>query len=141
MFAVFFKMIGGIKGVAIIAALLAVGGWAFVQKNNVKKANLARDQAIVQRDAAGVERDKAIAVARVNAATIKQLETEKKLADDSLVALDGLYKASLKRTNTREIIIREQASNPANQVGLSPVLQATVNDILADRAARRGEVK
>lgn len=135
----FFSLIGGIKGVGIILLVIALGGWAWTQKRNVEKAELARDQAIAQRDMAGIERDKAIAAAQINDATIKRLEQEK---DDINKALNSL--ASAKETNrtntvTREVIIQNQATVPANAAQTAPVLSAIIAEVQNDRVRRRAQ--
>ena len=43
------SLIGGVKGLVVIALLLALGSWAAVQKINLSKAETARDQAIALR--------------------------------------------------------------------------------------------
>jgi len=134
----FLSLIGGIKGIATIALLLALGGWAFMQKRNVEQANLARDQAIAQRDQAAVERDKAIAAAQASAVTVKRLEQEKKDINDALNKLAAAKQQNAQNTVTREVIIQQQATVPANSAQAAPVIGAIISAVQDDRVRRRG---
>lgn len=135
----FLSFIGGIKGVAIIILLVALGGWAFTQKRNVEKAELARDQAIAQRDMAGIERDKAINAARVNADTITRLEQEKRDINEALNSLAQAKEKNATNTVTREVIIQNQASVPANSAQAAPVLGSIIDEVQKDRVRRRAQ--
>jgi len=137
--AAFLSLIGGIRGIAVIALLLALGGWAFTQKRHVEQAELARDQAIAQRDQAAVERDKAIAAAQVNDATIKRLEQEKKDINDALNTLASAKETNRENTVTREVIIQNQANVPANSAQAAPVLGSIIAEVQADRVRRRAQ--
>ena len=133
----FFNLIGGIKGIAIILLIAALGGYVYVQKRNVEKAELARDQAIAQRDSVVVERDKAIAAARTNADTIDRLQEEKA---DINTALNNLAAAQVANRNTtvkRQTTINSQAAVPANAAQVAPTVGDTIDDIQQSRAARR----
>jgi len=133
----FLSLIGGIKGVAIIVILLAVSAWAYTLKSDVTKANLARDQAITQRDQAGVERDKAIAAAKTNADTIDRLQVEK---NDINTALNNLAQAKeTNRTNTvtRQTVIQSASTVPANTAAAAPVLGQIITEVQNDRDRRR----
>jgi FtsZ-interacting cell division protein ZipA len=134
----FLNLIGGIKGIAVILLIVAVGAWAFTQKRNVEKAELARDQAIAERDQAAVQRDKAIEAARVNEQTIARLEQEKELANFALNTLQQARDSNRTNTVTREVIIQNQASVPANAAQAAPVLGSIIEEIQADRNRRRG---
>lgn len=133
----FFSLIGGFKGIAIILLIAALGGYVYVQKRNVEKAELARDQAIAQRDSVVVERDKAIAAARTNAETIDRLQVEK---DDINTALNNLAAAQVANRNTtvkRQNTINSQAAVPANAAQVAPTVGDTIDDIQQARAVRR----
>lgn len=134
-----FRLLGGIKGIGMILLIIAIGGWAFTQKRNVTKAELARDQAIVQRDMAGIERDKAITAARTNAETVTRLEQEKKDINDALNKLALAKEANRTNTVTREVIIQNQASVPANAAQAAPVLGAIIDEVQRDRTRRRAQ--
>ena len=132
-----FNLIGGIKGIAIILLIVALGGYVYVQKRNVEKAELARDQAIAQRDSVAVERDKAIAAAKTNADTIDRLQEEKA---DINTALNNLAAAQVVNRNTtvkRQTTINSQASVPANAAQVAPTVGDTIDDIQRARLARR----
>lgn len=134
-----FGLLGGIKGIGMILLIIAIGGWAFNLKHNVTKAELARDQAIVQRDMAGAQRDKAIAAAQVTAETNVRLEQEKA---DINTALNNLAKAKeTNRTNTvtREVVIQNQSTVPANSARAAPVLVSIIKEVQGDRDRRRAQ--
>jgi len=135
----FFGLIGGLKGIAVIALILLVGGWAFTQKRAVEKAELARDQAIVQRDMAGQQRDKAIAAAQLSDATITRLEQEKKDINDALNTLALAKETNRTNTVTREVIIQNQATVPANSAQAAPVLGSIIAEVQRDRVRRRAQ--
>lgn len=135
--AAIFELIGGFKGLAIIALVIALGGYLFVQKQHVKSAELARDQAIAQRDQAATERDKAIAVAQENALTIKRLEQEKVDINDALNKLAAAKETTRVVTVTRQELINKQADVPANKAVVAPVLSDIIASIQQDRLARR----
>ena len=137
MFSTILTLIGGIKGLAVIALIIAVGSWAFVQTNKVRKAELARDEAIVQRDQTALQRDKAIEVSRVNEATISRLEQEKMLVNQALNTLQQARDTNRTNTVTREVIIQSQAGVPENAAVTAPVLGSIVVEVQADRQRRR----
>lgn len=132
-----FGLIGGIKGIAVIGLILLVGGWAFTQKRAVEKAELARDQAIVQRDQTARERDEAIAANKINTETIGQLEQEKADVNTALNNLAEAVERNRQTTVTREVIIQEQSTVPANAAKAAPILGTVIKNIQADRDRRR----
>lgn len=134
-----FSFLGGIKGIALIVLVLAVGGWVWNQKNNLDKAILERDTAIAQRDMVAVERDKAIAAARTNAETIARLEEDKRNVNEALNNLARARETNAQNTVTREVIIQNQATVPANASRAAPVLGAIVSEIQTDRDRRRAQ--
>lgn len=127
--------IGGIIGLTLV---LAVGGWLFQQRRNLERVTAQRDQAIAQRDQAAVARDRAIAVAKENAATITRLQEEQELINQALNTLSSAREATRERTITREVIIRDQASVPANAAQTAPVISAIIEEVQAERLRRRG---
>ena len=133
-----FTLIGGFKGVAIIALIVALGGWIGVQKFNLSRAETARDQAIAERDMAAQQRDKAIAAAKVNEDTIKNLQQERDLANQALNSLQSARNTARTNTVNRETIIQSQAGVPANQAITAPVIGAIIADVQTDRLRRRG---
>ena len=136
--AAFLSLIGGVKGLVVIALLLALGSWAAVQKINLNKAEAARDTAIAQRDEAAVARDKAIAAAKANEATITRLQQEKELTNQALNTLQAAKNTNKANTGARETIILSGAGLPANSAVAAPVLGAIVSEVQADRYSRRG---
>ena len=134
------SLIGGVKGIVIIALLLGLGSYVALQKYNLGKAETARDAAIVQRDQAGVERDKAIAAAKVNEATISRLQQEKDLVNQALNSLQAARDTNRTNTVTREVIIQNQAAVPGNAAIAAPVLGSIIEELQADRNRRRGIV-
>lgn len=134
-----FDLIGGIKGVALIALTIALAGWAWNMKRDVEQAELARDQAIAQRDAAGIQRDKAIAAAKTNDETVKRLEDEKRDINSALNALAEAREGNRSNTVTREIIIQEQSGVAANSAVAAPVLGTIIAEVQDDRVRRRSK--
>lgn len=137
--AAFLEIIGGIKGIIVIIVFVAVGAWAYTQKRNYDKAILERDTAISQRDTAGAERDKAILAAKTNADTIARLEQDKLDINFALNKLAEAKETSRKNTVTREVIIQNQATIPANAAVVAPVIGTIINEIQNDRVRRRGQ--
>lgn len=139
MLKVVFDLIGGIKGLAVIALTIALAGWAWNQKRAVERAELERDQAVAQRDAAGIQRDKAIAAAKTNDETVKRLEEEKRDINNALNALAEAREGNRSNTVTREIIIQDQAGVAANSAVAAPVLGAIIAEVQTDRVRRRSQ--
>jgi Zn-dependent metalloprotease len=130
-------LIGGAKGIVMIALILAALGWVAVQKRAVTRAEAARDAAIVQRDQAGIERDKAIAVAKTNAETITQLEQEKADINTALNNLAAAQTANRAATTVRETIIQRQATAPTSTAVVAPVIASIITAVQEDRVRRR----
>ena len=139
MLKVVFELIGGIKGIAVIALVVAVSGWAWTQKRDVERAELARDQAIAQRDTAAAQRDKAIDAARANDETVKRLGQEKRDVNGALNALASAREGNRSNTVTREVIIQGQSGVPANSAQAAPVLGAIIDEVQTDRVRRRAK--
>ncbi len=137
--AAFFKLIGGIKGIAIILLIVALGGWAYYQKTKLDDAIAAKDTAISQAQGIAAERDKAIAAARTNAETISRLEQDKADINLALNTLASAKESNRKNTVTREVIIQNQSTVPANAATVAPVIGTIINEIQLDRVRRRGE--
>lgn len=137
----FFNLIGGTKGVIIIALFLAVGGWAGFKTLQVSRAETKAKEAIEERDLAAMARDKAVAVNDANLKTIQQMNQEKELIQTSLNNLEEQRKKDSVNIGKLSDIISRGKSNPANQVGLSPVVQDVILQIQNDRAARAGVQK
>lgn len=135
----FFSFIGGIKGIVVILIVAALAGWIWNQKNNLEELKLQRDTAVAQRDIVVGERDKAIAAARENDITIRGLEAEREAVNSALNTLATAVANNRENTVTREVIIQNQASVPANAARAAPVLGAIVSAIQADRVRRRGQ--
>lgn len=135
-----FSLLGGVKGLAMIALVIAIAGWAFMQRRAVEKAEQARDQAIVQRDMAARERDKAIEVARVNEQTIIQLQQEKEDINEALNALQAARETSRTRTVEREVIIQRQAGQASSQAVTAPVIGSIIEEVQNDRVRRRNVI-
>jgi hypothetical protein len=135
----FFSFIGGIKGIVVILIVAALAGWIWNQKNNLEELKLQRDTAVAQRDIVVGERDKAIAAARENDITIRRLEAEREAVNSALNTLATAVANNRENTVTREVIIQNQASVPANAARAAPVLGAIVSAIQADRVRRRGQ--
>ena len=135
-----FTLIGGVKGVIIIALLAALGGYIALQHHHVTVAEAERDTALAQRDMAAGERDKAISAAQTNAATITKLESERDLANQALNSLQAARDTIKNSSATRSATIQKQAALPANTALAAPVLGTLIFDIQNDRIIRRGGV-
>ena len=105
----------------------------------MERAELARDQAIAQRDLAGVERDKAISAANASNETVLRLEQDKRDINLALNTLAAAQSANRENTVTREVIIQSQANVPANAAQAAPVLGAIIAEVQNDRVRRRGQ--
>lgn len=137
----FLSLIGGIKGIIVIVLIFALGGYIFIQKRNVTAAETARDLAVEQRNSVALERDKAIIAAKENKDTIDRLEMEKEFANKAIIALQTAKETNRVNTITREIIIKNQASAPANAAQAAPVLGDIISEIQADRVRRRSNIQ
>lgn len=138
MFITIFKALGGFKGVAIILLVAAALGYVGYQHHQISVAKKELTEAVSARDAANEARDKAIAVAKANDETIKQLAQEKKDAESALNELAARNRLDAATIAAMSAAIKAQAANPANQVQLSPVLKQIISDIQAERAKRQG---
>lgn len=138
MFITIFRAIGGLKGIAIIAVMLSVLGFLGYQHHQISAARADLAAAVLARDAANEARDKAIAVAQANDATVKQLQQEKRDAEAALNELAARKKLDDATIAALSAAIKAQATNPANQVQLSPVLKQIITDIQAERLKRQG---
>jgi hypothetical protein len=131
-----FLSVIGIKGVVIIALVLGLGGWAGYNHFQISSAQAARDKAIAERDEAGIARDKAVEANKVTQATIEALTKEKADIQVALNNLDSDRRKNQKVINDLSTVIRTMATDPANKVVLSPVLQTTIDRIQKQRVAR-----
>jgi hypothetical protein len=126
----------GVKGVAILVLLLALGGWAAYKTYQVSSAQAEAVAAKAERDEAATARDEALKVNTANQLAISQLQKEKADIQVALTNLDADRKKNQKVINDLSAVIRTMATDPANKVQLSPVLQATVDTIQKQRTAR-----
>jgi hypothetical protein len=126
----------GLKVIVVLALLGALAGWAGYKHLQVVKAVAQRDEAIAQRDQAGVARDKAIDAAHETEVTIGKLQQEKADIETALTNLEADKKKTAVVINNLAVAVRAGASNPANQVHLSPTLQDTITAIQKERARR-----
>lgn len=129
------------KLVAVCAALsiACIGAWGGLQYLKLQKSKAAQAQAVLEKEEAISARDKAIGIAAVNAQTIADLQAEKASADAAVASLEAKRKKDAVTIGKLGDIIAGQRNNPANQVALSPVLEAVVHQIQIDRA-NRGEM-
>lgn len=131
-----FLSVIGIKGAAIIALILGLAGWLGYNHYQLQAALTGRKAAETERDLAGVARDKAIDANKSNILVMAQLEKEKSDIQLALNALDTDRKKNQKIIADLSTVIRSMATDPANKVQLSPVLQVTIDNIQKQRAAR-----
>jgi uncharacterized protein (DUF3084 family) len=137
-----------LKGWAIIALVIALGGWAGYQKYQIHEIGKERDTAQQEaksakdeRDLAALARDAAIAANVSNQQVIAELQKEKADIQTSLNNLDADRRRNQATIASLSASIKALAKDPANQVTLSPVLKVTVQEIQAERARRQGEAK
>lgn len=132
----FLDLIGGIKGIAVIAIILALGGYVWKTKHD---AGVLEQQIVTltaQRDEAGTARDQALAANATNLEAINQLKAEKLATNTALNNLEAARVKDQVTIGTLRASIRAQASNPLNQTKLSPVLSDTIRAIQAERIKR-----
>ncbi len=121
-----------------IAAVAAWGGWQYVQ---LQKAKVDVVTFKAERDEAAVARDKALEVNKQNQTFILSLQQEKADVQSALNALDVRRKADAVTISKLSDIIKQHSTNPANQIGISPVLQEVVGQIQQNRVTRSGVKK
>ena len=126
------------KFLVIGALLLAVAGgmgylWVKWKASEAEVTQVKAEKKLVE-----VDRDEAIAANKTNMETIDRLQQEKVDIGDALKKLQEDQAQTQRVISGLSASIRKQATNPANQVGLSPVLQETVQSIQAQRELRKG---
>lgn len=126
----------GVKGTIILVLLLVLGGWAGYKTYQVSDAEARAKTALAERDAAATARDEALKVNTTNQETISQLQQEKASIQTALSNLDSDRKKNQKVIGDLSTVIRTMATDPANKVQLSPVLQTTIDTIQKQRVAR-----
>lgn len=126
----------GFKGIAMIVLITALGSWAGYKHYQVTQAEERAAAAEVERDAAAVARDLAIKASTANLATIKELQNERDSIQLALNNLEADRRKNQAIIGNLSAAIRSTASDPANQVQLSPVLKATVEEIQKRRKER-----
>lgn len=130
----------------IIAAVVAVviaglGAWGGVQFVRLKGAQADAARFQMERDEAATARDKAIEANKSNMETIGKLQQEKADIQASLNALEADRRRNQQVISNLSAAIRAGASDPANQVKLSPIVKSTVDAIQRERALREGGAK
>lgn len=133
-----FELLGGIKGIAAIALIVALGGYVWNQNSKISQAATDLKTVTAERDLAAEQRDKAVGVNVENQTAIKQLTQEKIDIQTSLNNLEAARKKDAVVIGQLSTAIKAQASNPANKVTLSPVLRDVVSGIQAERNRRQG---
>lgn len=123
--------------IAIGAVVLVGSAYLYNLRQEVVKAKAAEALAIQQRNQAGIERDKAIAVARENENTIMALQQEKTLVNQALNDLQKAQAANQNRVQAREVIIQGQGTVPSSKALTAPVISSTITAIQEDRVRRR----
>lgn len=118
---------------AAIAVTGAFATWTYfrLQSAQVTIANVERE-----RDEAGQARDAAIRANATNLETIDQLLSDKLAIEQSLSRLEADRRRNQQLINNLSTTIRSMATDPANQVELSPVLKQTVDAIQRQRQER-----
>lgn len=118
-------------GVIAIASLaIAFGAWKFYDLNrDLEVAVLEKNNAL----AAVSVLEKANAE---NVKTIEMLITEKQLADSIALQLKEELAKDKKKIQQLQKTIKNHSANPANKVGISPVMKDVVNQIQEQRKLR-----
>jgi len=132
------SLIGGVKGLFIIALVLALGTYIGVLHHKATVAETAQKVAEANAAQANADRDKAIKVAQDNAATIAALNQEKQNINDALNTLQSAKNQNASNNQTRQVIITQGASVPANQAIAAPIIGTMIHTVQADRFGRRG---
>lgn len=125
-----------IAAAAILIPVLAFSGWTYIK---LKNAETAKAEAIAERDSMATQLDLAVKANQTNQDTIDRLMLEKQDIETALANLEARRKKDRATIAGLSRAIAEQASNPENQVKLSPVLQQVVDQIQQQRAARGGQ--
>ena len=126
------------RAIAVLLVVGSIAGYIWYQNHQISEAKEETQLAIAQRDKAASELDAAIAVARTNDQTIKQLQQEKKDVETALANLKARAQRDQKFIDHLTGIIEGYQKDPASLVQLSPVLRDVVNSIQLDRANRQG---
>lgn len=129
------KIIAYISGVA----LLALGGFAATTYLKLQKAEKDAVTFKSQRDSVQAELDKALQANVVNLETIAALQKEKSDIAAAVSLLEKDKRRNQLTINKLSAEIRAAATNPDNQVTLSPVLKQTIDAIQKQREERAGE--
>lgn len=136
-----------LKFYAIISAIVlsALGAWAYSKhlqierlKDRVVEITNLKDAAVNQRNEAAAQRDRVLEINRLSERTIELLQQEREDIERSLGALEEDRKKNQQTISSLSAKIRNQSSNPANKVELSPVLRMTVDEIQTSRLIRSG---
>ena len=116
--------------IAIAASAIAYGAWRFYDLNrDLEVAVLEKNNAL----AAVSILEKANAE---NIKTIEMLITEKQFADSIAAQLKEELAKDKKQIRQLQKTIKNHSANPANQVGISPVMQDVINQIQEQRKLR-----
>lgn len=132
------SLIGGVKGLVIIALVLALGAYIGVLHHEKSVAQEATKTAQAQAAQANADRDKAIKVAQDDAATIANLQQEKQNVNDALNTLQTAKNNNAASASTRQTIITSGAGIAANKATTAPVIGNMIQAVQSDRAVRRG---
>jgi Tfp pilus assembly protein PilE len=126
------------KIIAIFAAIAiaSVGAWGGLQYVKLQRANTARVEAVAAKESAERALDTAITANKTSTETIDAMKKEKKDIEVSLANLEAARQRDAKVITALGDVIKNQASNPENQVKLSPVLQEVIARIQAQRTPK-----
>jgi uncharacterized protein HemX len=138
MFGLLTTKVVGIGAAILLALLGAWGGWQYIQ---LQKAKVEAVTFKAERDEAGVARDKALEANSQNQVFIAKLQQEKIDIQSALNTLEARKKKDAISIDQLSKIIQNQTTNPENQVKLSPVLKAVLDQIQKTRVARGKDTK
>jgi len=134
----FLALIGGVKGLAILALLIALGGYIAVLKHQATSAQNARDVAVAHATEIQGQLDKAIQANKDNEVVIANLNQEKQNINDALNTLQSAKDTNHANSQTRQVIITQGAGVPANAAQAAPVVGNMIQAVQSDRFMRRG---
>lgn len=129
----FFNLIGGAKGILVLAILVALSGYIWKIKHDATLIQTELEKVTQQRDNAALARDEAVSANKTNQKVIAELQNEKNLIQDSLDNLKSNTTIVNNKTAKIKDNIKKQELTPENNQLLSPVLKDTINQIQANR--------
>ena len=130
-----------ITAVVVAIAVSAGGVYLYKQRSALQEAHTQTKMYKAELEKSKISLSTALDVNEQNKLHITRLVQEKTDIQISMNNLELHRRKDAVTINNLSESIRKQASNPANQVLLSPVLQTVIDQIQKNRATRQGERK